>query len=1230
LDYKPTSGADSGVPMLKYWIVVACIGVLLSSCGKPAPQTAADTVGEVEATATGLEVVSSNPVNGASVRNVDKVSIVFSMPVRRGTVEQGIQLYSGKYAPAENPAAFTKLKLTSMCKGYWRVRNPNTSPLSFRWNIPGRTERSVGVVGAKSDAFFYTSAATQTARLLVGSQEQEVKAANATVCAPRQGLSWKSNTEIALSPANLVNGVLGEGWYTLSISSRATSQQEQSLGEPYVLRFQVIKTTPSEAPQITLPAVGVVGSPAVMQIEGEEGLSQASYTWNFGDGSNAGGSLVNKTYTAPGLYTVTLEATTSSGTGRTQEQIHILPKLESLIPSFTNPAVPVTPTGTLNLDLGTPLPGYTYSWDLGDGRTLSGTKVNHTYAKLGTYNVRLQVQPSPGSNLFGSSNPISLGQSLTAAPFQTRFNTASAQGFSFQTWYTHWRKAPIASAKLNGKSQPAVGIAPFSVAFDAGASLNPNTQNTALNYAWDFGDGSSGSGVQTSKTYTTPGVYKVTLTLSQPEGLVDQYKTYVHVRDARSNATLNVFYPEAAAQSVVALEAKGRSNPNLSSTSTKQVKAQVDTVEEVYPYILLPGNNLRSGVFKPLNPDGSETISLCESFVAYFNGTVRPSLLLDQPGNEGLICTALVLQAGSVGRMPVGQNNLLISTSKYLHNTRFNVIAGLRVPKVFVMVVPDATLPGELASPVISEFQTNPINSQPELMLTVRIRQSEVQNLGASTSKIRFKVPVYAVDEAGKLLPFNGLLAAKFSATNIESGCGGDTATGSPAQNTPAGCTMVDGKAYIDVALNPANFGIDQQELDLSRVTVWGGNAACGTDANPTKHRLSGCFTTTTSYALPTGVASLLPPPYPYPLREQATFAGHVVYGSTAQQVAQWDYWIREGHFEDIKEFSTGFVPVYGNSKACYESAVAYGTTSPANFANGALTGLACTGAALEATGVGLILTKPVQALAGLYRTSRTTSNALTKSIEREVHAAMALAPTGPTSARVVAENLQNSFAPLLNTLESCGVSCAKQLDTTLAKLMAGGKTEQAALSELKQALQTAATKTPNPVLQTVYAKVVLTCARPGAAQNSLRAQASASSVFCDGVNIAHIFEGEINKRKKAVGFHHNSPLAQGKARVDKIEETFPGGFYSAKVSVCCDNKGEFVQKGPFSSMWPDAWTQQEVFDDILSAFVNSQVGVDGKANKWRGISSRGTEIEGYLVQAPGIPDINTAYPVLK
>ncbi|NJD90730.1 MAG: PKD domain-containing protein [Geobacter sp.] len=75
---------------------------------------------------------------------------------------------------------------------------------------------------------------------------------------------------------------------------------------------------------------------------------------------------------------------------------------------------------------------------------------------------------------------------------------------------------PTAPVVLNPVAEftfsPTSGSVPLSVLFDASASSSPNGAIT--NYSWDFGDGSTATGMNVSHVYQTPGTYGITLTVT--------------------------------------------------------------------------------------------------------------------------------------------------------------------------------------------------------------------------------------------------------------------------------------------------------------------------------------------------------------------------------------------------------------------------------------------------------------------------------------------------------------------------------------------------------------------------------------------------------------------------------------------------------------------------------------------------------------------------------------------
>ncbi|MEH6477508.1 MAG: EndoU domain-containing protein [Sneathiella sp.] len=127
-------------------------------------------------------------------------------------------------------------------------------------------------------------------------------------------------------------------------------------------------------------------------------------------------------------------------------------------------------------------------------------------------------------------------------------------------------------------------------------------------------------------------------------------------------------------------------------------------------------------------------------------------------------------------------------------------------------------------------------------------------------------------------------------------------------------------------------------------------------------------------------------------------------------------------------------------------------------------------------------------------------------------------------------------------------------------------------------------------------------------------------------ISITHIFQGQINKKGKATGFHYagiekptyeNSPhLKQILSKPNKV------GVYTAIIEVW-DAKGA-QWKSKFSSLFPDHFTRPKIITAILAAFKGNTL----KAKrKWRGKSGQGFDIEGYMLKDGRII---TAYPIYK
>jgi trimeric autotransporter adhesin len=119
-----------------------------------------------------------------------------------------------------------------------------------------------------------------------------------------------------------------------------------------------------------------------------------------------------------------------------------------------------------------------WRWDFGDGTTSTAENPTHTYTSPGSYTVTLTIR-----DLGGNTKTATLTNFITVQPL--------AAGFT---------------------ATPTSGAAPLAVAFTDTSTGDP------IAWSWNFGDGTTSTLRNPSKTYTAPGSYTVSLTVTGKNG----------------------------------------------------------------------------------------------------------------------------------------------------------------------------------------------------------------------------------------------------------------------------------------------------------------------------------------------------------------------------------------------------------------------------------------------------------------------------------------------------------------------------------------------------------------------------------------------------------------------------------------------------------------------------------------------------------------------------------------
>lgn len=137
----------------------------------------------------------------------------------------------------------------------------------------------------------------------------------------------------------------------------------------------------------------------------------------------------------------------------------------------------------------------TYAWDFADGTSGTGMTVTHVYRTQGSFVATLTVTDSRGA------------QSTTSRAFIVQPGIPPTAIFTFS---------------------PTPVLVNEAVFFNASGS-RPATGRAIVRYQWDFGKGTTGSGVTTSKIYDAIGTYTVTLTVTDDAGTVSTFSLPVAV-----------------------------------------------------------------------------------------------------------------------------------------------------------------------------------------------------------------------------------------------------------------------------------------------------------------------------------------------------------------------------------------------------------------------------------------------------------------------------------------------------------------------------------------------------------------------------------------------------------------------------------------------------------------------------------------------------------------------------
>jgi len=261
-----------------------------------------------------------------------------------------------------------------------------------------------------------------------------------------------------------------------------------------------------------LPAANFIASPTsgcaplLVQFTNTSTGNPTSYSWNLGNSANSTLQNPSTTYTTPGTYSVSLTVANANGSN-TKTITNYITVLPGPTVNFSGTPIAGCPplTALFTNTTTSNVPGaITYQWAFGDGSPFSAlVNPSHTYLNPGFYNVTLKATDASGcANTLTKPNYI---QVYTPPIFN----------------FTALGNQCDVPAVINFNSN-VTGASPYS-------------------YQWTFGDGGTANTSSPTHTYNTPGIYSVSLIVTDANGCKDTLvkQNFMNIGNLIPNFTFN-------------------------------------------------------------------------------------------------------------------------------------------------------------------------------------------------------------------------------------------------------------------------------------------------------------------------------------------------------------------------------------------------------------------------------------------------------------------------------------------------------------------------------------------------------------------------------------------------------------------------------------------------------------------------------------------------------------------
>jgi len=224
------------------------------------------------------------------------------------------------------------------------------------------------------------------------------------------------------------------------------------------------------------------------------------WAWDFGDGTTGTGVTATHAYAAMGSYVVTLTVMDNDGL-TSSASMWLPPPPPGPWATFTYAVLDYT----VAVDASASTDGIgivSYAWNWGDGTVGSGMMTSHTYLETGTYSISLTVANTRGQTASTFRNVSLVGPAGPVARFTCLMTSYNAIFFN--------------------------------------ASTSEDISGVIIAYAWDFGDGTTGSGMTVRHAYSDVAPRTIKLTVTDDVGQSNSSVRYIVPSQTPPNASFSV------------------------------------------------------------------------------------------------------------------------------------------------------------------------------------------------------------------------------------------------------------------------------------------------------------------------------------------------------------------------------------------------------------------------------------------------------------------------------------------------------------------------------------------------------------------------------------------------------------------------------------------------------------------------------------------------------------------